>query len=342
MRILQYDGLGGARTEPVASCAAVVLGTKTQSALGALEAGPQQPFRRPEDELLRSRRGGRKGARAHPLPYPAPTEQVWEMEDNASGRHWRRAARRHAGVPAAEQREARSWDAGGVVTALVGRLVSWSVSSWLSAGPEQQLRTAEEHEGHRAQRHSTQEQISSALPGWQPVSRTCRYQGPSLNLVGRRGLEVPETHSAATRERSEAGCVVTTMLPAAGVADPQYQDLGGKGRRERGSLSEAAPAGGSSSSPSSPSSPSSGRGRPFQRTRRKKTKNAGRRWRQTRPADMERGRSMEGEMRGRVGWGHNHHPHECWPPSNVSKKTPDRKLARASAGPRPSVRTDGI
>ena len=67
-----------------------------------------------------------------------------------------------------------------------------------------------------------------------------------------------------------------------------------------------------------------------------KTKNAGRRWRETRPADMERGRSMEGEMRCRAGAGVTTTTLLSADPLQVSQKTPDRKLARASAGP-PSI-----
>ena len=133
--------------------------TRDENAIGA-----RRPGLRSEDELLRSRRGGRKGARASiPLPYPAPTGQAWEMEDNASRRHWRTAGSRHAGMQTAEQREIMSWDAGGVPSAS-------RRASWRPAGPEQQLRRCRREKGtmHRAQQ-----------PGalWQPVSRSCRYQG---------------------------------------------------------------------------------------------------------------------------------------------------------------------
>ncbi len=115
---------------------------------------------------------------------------------------------------------------------------------------------------------------------------------------------------------------MTTILADCRCCGSPVSGFGGKGdKREGVTLSEPAPAGGSSPSPSSPSS---GRGRPFQRTRRKKTKNAGRRWRQTGPVDMERGPSMEGEMRCR---GHNHHPPERWPPLEREQKKAGSKTS---------------
>ncbi len=75
---------------------------RDENAIRARRSEPQQPFA----DLRMTFSGLVEAAarvHAHPRPYPAPTEQVWEMKDNASGRHWRMAARRHAGMQAAEQ-----------------------------------------------------------------------------------------------------------------------------------------------------------------------------------------------------------------------------------------------